>query len=155
MLQTTSVIGEIHHLNLINELLLFLFKFFSSMLDISIHGRKNKNCATKTLFTNFTRGNFFPKYGRICSLFEEDEITCKILNFCELNMKTRSEIFAYSFPLSSLVVYCLYCSLNVLFLHDTTQCYKQITTLFQPYFVVRSQSVSSSPHCMYGNTPIE
>ena len=51
------------------------------MFDISIHGRKNKNCATKTLFSNFTRRNFFAKYGRICSLFEEDEITRKILEF--------------------------------------------------------------------------
>ena len=69
----------------------------------------------------------------------------KYLNFCELNMKTRSEIFAYCFPLSSLVVYCLYCSLNVLFLQDTTQCYKQRTTLFQPYFVVRSLRILKSP----------
>ena len=52
ILHTTSVIGEVHFLNLINQLLLFLFKFISLMFDRSIHGRKNKNCTTKTLFTN-------------------------------------------------------------------------------------------------------
>ena len=52
-LQATSVIGEVHLLNLINELLLFLFIFF--IFYIGIHGRKNKNCVAKTLFTNFTR----------------------------------------------------------------------------------------------------
>ena len=62
-LQATSVIGEVHLLNLINELLLFLFIFF--IFYIGIHGRKNKNCVAKTLFTNFTRRNCFPKYGRI------------------------------------------------------------------------------------------
>ena len=65
MLQTTSVIGEVHLINLINEPLLFLFKFISLMFALRIHGRKNKNCATKPLFTNFTRRNCFPKYGRI------------------------------------------------------------------------------------------
>ena len=53
ILQTTSVNGEVHLLNQINELLLFLF--ISLIFDVSIHGRKNKNCVTKTLFTNFTR----------------------------------------------------------------------------------------------------
>ena len=66
-LQATSVIGEVHLLNLINELLLFLFIFF--IFHIGIHGRKNKNCVAKTLFTSFTRRNFFTKYGRIFSLF--------------------------------------------------------------------------------------
>ena len=145
MLQTTSVIGEIHHLNLINELLLFLFKFISSMFDISIHGRKNKNCATKTLFTNFTHVISSPNTEEFVHYSKKMRSHAKYLNFCELNMKTRSEIFAYCFPLSSLVVYCLYCSLNVLFLHDTTQCYKQRTTLFQPYFVVRSLRILKSP----------
>ena len=42
MLQTTSVIGEVHLLNLINEPLLFLFKFISLMFDLRIHGRKNE-----------------------------------------------------------------------------------------------------------------
>ena len=66
-----SVVGEVHLLNLINELLLFLS--ISLIFDISIHGQKNKTCVTKTLFTNFTRRirNCFAsfKYGKICSLF--------------------------------------------------------------------------------------
>ena len=41
---TTSVTGEVHLVNLINELLLILF--MSVTVDISIHGRK-KNCPTK------------------------------------------------------------------------------------------------------------
>ena len=41
----------------------------SLIFGISILGWKNKNCVTKTLFTNFTRRNCFPKYGRIGSLF--------------------------------------------------------------------------------------
>ena len=36
---TRSVVGEVHLLNLINELLLFLS--ISLIFDISIHGRKN------------------------------------------------------------------------------------------------------------------
>ena len=36
MLQTRSIIGEVHLQNLINELLLFLFKFISLMFDISL-----------------------------------------------------------------------------------------------------------------------
>ena len=44
----------------------------------------------------------------------------------------NKKMFACCFPLSSLVVYCLSYNLNVLFLHDSTQCYKQRTTLFQP-----------------------
>ena len=63
----TTVIGEVHLLNVINELLLFLS--ISFIFHIGIHGRKNKNCVTKTLFTNFARRNCFTKYGRICSLF--------------------------------------------------------------------------------------
>ena len=52
-----SVVGEVHLLNLINELLPFLS--VSLIFDISINGRKNKTCVTKTLFTNFTRRNCF------------------------------------------------------------------------------------------------
>ena len=44
------------------------FSVISLIFDINIHGRQKK-CVTKTLFTNFTRRNCFPKYGRICSLF--------------------------------------------------------------------------------------
>ena len=62
-----SVVGEVHLLNLINELLLFLS--ISLIFDISIHGQKNKTCVPKTLFTNSTRRirNCFAsfKYGRI------------------------------------------------------------------------------------------
>ena len=53
--KATSVIGEVHLLNSINELLLFLFILF--IFHIGIHGRKNKNCVAKTLLTNFTRRN--------------------------------------------------------------------------------------------------
>ena len=62
----------------------------------------------------------------------------KYLHFSELNMKTRKSLRVVSLSASSLVVYCLQCNLNVLYLHDSTQCYKQRTTLVQPQFVVRS-----------------
>ena len=78
-----SVVGEVLLLNLINELLPFLS--ISLIFDISIHGRKNKTCVTKTLFTNFTRRNcFLPSMEEFvhCS---KDKITCKTgLHFCEL-----------------------------------------------------------------------
>ena len=70
MSETFIEIDSLQHLeilnllNRINELLLFLFICF--IFHIGIHGRKNKNFVTKTLFTNFTRRNCFPKYGRIC-----------------------------------------------------------------------------------------
>ena len=89
-------------------------------------GEKNKNCVTKTLFTNFTWRNCFPQYGRICSLFLIRS-HAKYLHFCELNMKTRKCLRVVSLSTSSLVVVvvlCLYCNLNVLYLHDSTQCYK-------------------------------
>ena len=122
-LQATSVIGEVHLLNLINELLLFLFIFF--IFHIGIHGRKYKNCVAKTLFTNFTRRN--------CSTFIVLNIRsrAKYFHFCELNMKTRTFLRVVSLSTSSLVVLCLYCNLNVLYLHDSTQCYKHRTTLVQ------------------------
>ena len=56
-------------------------------------------------------------------------------------MKTRKSLRVVSLSASSLVVYCLQCNLNVLYLHDSTQCYKQRTTLFQPQFVVRSRRI--------------
>ena len=65
-----SVVGEVHLLNLINELLLFLS--ISLIFDISIHGQKNKTCVTKTCLpispdVIMVIASF--KYGRICSLF--------------------------------------------------------------------------------------
>ena len=125
----TTVIGEVHLLNLINEVIrswLLLFLSISFIFHIGIHGRKNKNCVTKTLLTNFTRRNCFPQYGRICSLFLIRS-HAKYLHFCELNMKTRKCLRVVSLSTSSLVVVvvlCLYCNLNVLYLHDSTQCYK-------------------------------
>ena len=122
----TTVIGEVHLLNLINEVIrswLLLFLSISFISHIGIHGRKNKNCVTKTLLTNFTRRNCFPQYGRICWLFLIRS-HAKYLHFCELNMKTRKFLRAVSLSASSLVVLCLYCNLNVLYLHDSTQCYK-------------------------------
>ena len=125
----TTVIGEVHLLNLINEVIrswLLLFLSISFIFHIGIHGRKNKNCVTKTLLTNFTRRNCFPQYGRICWLFLIRS-HAKYLHFCELNMKTRKCLRVVSLSTSSLVVVvvlCLYCNLNVLYLHDSTQCYK-------------------------------
>ena len=125
----TTVIGEVHLLDVINEVIrswLLLFLSISFISHIGIHGRKNKNCVTKTLLTNFTRRNCFPQYGRICSLFLIRS-HAKYLHFCELNMKTRKCLRVVSLSTSSLVVVvvlCLYCNLNVLYLHDSTQCYK-------------------------------
>ena len=125
----TTVIGEVHLLNLINEVIrswLLLFLSISFISHIGIHGRKNKSCVTKTLLTNFTRRNCFPQYGRICWLFLIRS-HAKYLHFCELNMKTRKCLRVFSLSTSSLVVVvvlCLYCNFNVLYLHDATQCYQ-------------------------------
>ena len=59
-------------------------------------------------------------------------------------MKTRKSLLVVSLSSSSLVVYCLQCNLNVLYLHDSTQCYKRRTTLVQPQFVVRSLRILNS-----------
>ena len=91
-----SVVGEVHLLNLINELLLFL------SIDISIHGRKNKTCVTKTLFTNFTRRNCFLRVWKnlfiVLKIRSHAKLTCIFVN-CDENKK----IFACCFPL------CLFC----------------------------------------------
>ena len=93
-----SVVGEVHLLNVINELLLFLS--ISLIFDVSIHGRKNKTCLTKTLFTNFTRCN-----SVLLSRMEEfvhcskDKITCKTdLHFCELWWKQENLSVCVLFP---------------------------------------------------------
>ena len=59
-------------------------------------------------------------------------------------MKKRKSLRVVSLSASSLVVYCLQCNLNVLYLHDSTQCYKQRTTFVQPQFVVRSLRILNS-----------
>ena len=92
-----SVVGEVHLLNLINELLLFLS--ISLIFDISIHGRKNKTCvAKKTLFTNFTRRNCFLQVGKnlfiVLKIRSHAKLTCIFVN-CDENKK----IFACCFPL--------------------------------------------------------
>ena len=74
-----SVVGEVHLLNLINELLLFLY--ISLIFDISVFmGEKNKTCVTKTLFTNFTRLNCFLQVWK--NLF----IVLKIRSHAKLNL---------------------------------------------------------------------
>ena len=91
-----SVVGEVHLLNLINELLLFLS--ISLIIDISIHGRKNKTCVTKTLFTNFTRRNCFLQVWKnlfiVLKIRSQAKLTCIFVN-CDENKK----IFACCFPL--------------------------------------------------------
>ena len=49
----------------------------------------------------------------------------KYMHFCELNMKTRKSLRVVCLSAPFLVVYCLYCNPNVLYLHDSTQCYKK------------------------------
>ena len=91
-----SEVGEVHLPNLINELLLFLST--SLIFDISIHGRKNKTCVTKTLFTNFTRRNSFLQLWKnlfiVLKTKSHAKLTCIFLN-CDENKK----IFACCFPL--------------------------------------------------------
>ena len=90
-----SVVEEVH-LNLINELLLFLS--ISLIIDISIRGRKNKTCVTKTLFTNFTRRNCFLQVWKnlfiVQKIRSHAKLTCIFVN-CDENKK----IFACCFPL--------------------------------------------------------
>ena len=92
-----SVVREVHLLNLINELLLFLS--ISLIFDISIQGRKNKTCVTKTLFTNFTRRNCFLQVWK--NLF----IVLKIRSHAKLTCFFVLRVVSLS--ASSLVVYCL------------------------------------------------
>ena len=91
-----SVVGEVHPLNLINELLLNLS--ISLIFDINIHGRKNKTCVTKTLFTNFTRRNFFLQVWKnfliVLRIRSNAKLTCIFVN-CDDNKK----IVTYCFPL--------------------------------------------------------
>ena len=91
-----SVVGEVHPLNLINELLLFLS--ISLISDISIHGRKHKTCVTKTLFSNFTRRNCFLQVWKnlpiVLKIRSHAKLTCIFVK-CDENKK----IFACCFPL--------------------------------------------------------
>ena len=91
-----SVVGEVHLLNLINEVLLYLS--ISLIFDISIHGQKNKTCVTKTLFTNFTRRNCFLQVWKnlfiVLTIRSHAKLTCIFVN-CDENKK----IFACCFPL--------------------------------------------------------
>ena len=138
-----SVIGEVHPLNLIDELLLVLF--ISLIFDISIHERKKKLCNQ-----NFAGSPISPDVTASPSMeefshYSKDKITCKTdLHFCELNMKTRKSLRAVSLSASSLTVYSLYYNLNFLYLHDSTQCSKQMTTLVQPQFLVRCRCILKS-----------
>ena len=87
---------EVHLLNLINELLLFLS--ISLIFDISIYGRKNKTCVTKTLFTKFTRRNCFLQVWKnlfiVLKIRSHAKLTCIFVN-CDKNKK----IFACCFLL--------------------------------------------------------
>ena len=91
-----SVVGEVHLVNLIHELLLFLS--ISLIFDISIHGRKNKTSVTKTLFTNNTRRNCFLQVWKnlfiVLKIRSHGKLTC-IFENCDENKK----IFACCFPL--------------------------------------------------------
>ena len=91
-----SVVGEVHPLNLINELLLFLS--ISLIFDISIRKRKNKTCVTKTLFTNFTRRNCFLQVWKnlfiVLKIRSHAKLTCIFVNCDE-----KKKIFACCFPL--------------------------------------------------------
>ena len=92
-----SVVGEVHLLNLINELLLFLS--ISLIFDISIQGRKNKTCVTKTLFTNFTRRKLLPSSMEEFVHCSKDKITCKTdLHFCELWWKQENLCVLFPSP---------------------------------------------------------
>ena len=86
-----SVVGEVHLLNLI------IFLSICLILDISIHGRKNKTCVTKTLFTNFTRRNCFLQVWKnlfiVLKIRPYAKLTCMFVN-CDENKK----IFACCFP---------------------------------------------------------
>ena len=83
-------------------------------------------------FTNFTRRNCFPKVWKNLLIIVKIRSHAKHLHFCELNMKTRKSLRVVSLSVSSLTVNSLYYNRNVLFLHDSTQCSKQMTTLVQP-----------------------
>ena len=106
-----SVVEEVHLLNLINELLLFLS--ISLIFDISIHGRKNKTCVTKTLFTNFTRSNCFLQVWKnlfiVLKIRSHAKLTCIFVN-CDV-----------LFPSPPLLSYSTVCSAILTFHICTTQ----------------------------------
>ena len=58
------------------------------MIDISVHGRKNKNCATK-----FIRRNCFPNISTEEIVhYSKDNITCKILAFLTVTYEARGNM---------------------------------------------------------------
>ena len=105
------------------------YYFCLFLLNISIRGRKNRTCETKTLFTNFTRRNCFLQVWNnlliVLKIRSHAKLTCIFIVNGDENKKNWRVV---SVSASSLVVYCLSCNLNVLYLHDSTQCYKQRTT---------------------------
>ena len=91
-----SVVGEVHLLKLINELLLFLS--ISLIFDLYSWAKKNKTCVTKTLFTNYTRRNCFLQVWKnlfiVLKIRSHAKRTCIFAN-CDENKL----IFACCFPL--------------------------------------------------------
>ena len=73
------VIGEVHLLNVITELLLFLF--ISLIIHISIHRRKNKNCVSPKLCSPISPDIIASPSIKEFVPYSEDKITCKILAF--------------------------------------------------------------------------
>ena len=58
------------------------------MFDISVHGRKNKNCATK-----FIRCNCFPNISTEEIVhYSKEKITCKILAFFTVTYEARGNM---------------------------------------------------------------
>ena len=92
-----SVVGEVHLLNLMDELLLFLS--ISLIFDISIHGRKNKTCVTNTLLTNFTRRNcLLQVWKNLFIILNKIRAHAKYLHFLWTEHENK-KIFAWCLPL--------------------------------------------------------
>ena len=91
-----SIVGEVHLLNLINELLLFLS--ISFIFDISMT-KKSKTCVTKTLFNNFTRRNCFLQVWKNLFIALKIRSHAKLTCIFIVNGDENKKIFACCFPL--------------------------------------------------------
>ena len=118
----------------------------SLIFDISIHGRKNKTCVTKTLFTNFTRRNCFLQVWKNLSIVLKIKSHAKLTGIF-VNCDENKNIFACCFPLRLFSRSLLSCSAILAFYICTIQ--PSATNIGQ-----RSSTVVRSPWSPYLKLPI-
>ena len=109
--------------------------FLSSQNEITTLVKQNVQIKFRQFNELRLQLNMLLRMIRTTKLFIFPALSCEIRSHAKYyivlwNEHENKKIFA-CFPLSSVVVHCLYCNLNALFLHDSTQSYKEKTTLVQ------------------------